>query len=149
MAHDHEDEDKTIVEALSSLGWVEEKEEENNELEDPDALKEQLELFKKQNAELNEKISDLKLNDEALQKRNEKLMEEKNELQMEVENCKSQLEDVKFGAMGATEIDSEDFNNLKEQIEDKEAEIMDLKDVIKDFDLQVEELNSKITDHFT
>ncbi len=54
----HDDEDKSIVDALSTLGWVEEKEDDEDPFkEKDDNILEQLNLFKEQNVKLNEQIA--------------------------------------------------------------------------------------------
>ncbi|KKM59958.1 hypothetical protein LCGC14_1546640, partial [marine sediment metagenome] len=55
-----EDEDKSIVDALSTLGWVEERDEEEDLLESDENIDEQLNFFKEDNKrlirEMNEKL---------------------------------------------------------------------------------------------
>ena len=47
-----EDNDQSIVDALTTLGWVEEKDEEVDTLPDEDNLKEQIKFFKEENKRL-------------------------------------------------------------------------------------------------
>jgi hypothetical protein len=57
MPEDHEDEDKSIVDALSSLGWVEEKEsEDEGSQKDEQELEEQLLFLKEENEKLRTEI---------------------------------------------------------------------------------------------
>jgi len=58
LPNDRESEDKSITDALSALGWVEEKEKgEQTESEKP--LQEQLDLFREQISQLNQQINNL------------------------------------------------------------------------------------------
>ena len=58
MPDDRESEDKSITDALSALGWVEEKDKEE-QIESEKPLQEQLNLFMEQNSQLNQQISKL------------------------------------------------------------------------------------------
>ena len=73
-----EDSDKSIVDALGQLGWVEEKEEEAPSVETEDNLKEQLNFFMEENKKLlgeinerNEKIQNLEENIQELSQKAE------------------------------------------------------------------------------
>ncbi|MHA1149443.1 MAG: hypothetical protein ACTSR8_14495 [Promethearchaeota archaeon] len=143
MSHDHEDEDKSIVDALGALGWIEDKEEDESNLDGSATLKEQLKLFKQQNAKLNKQIADLNLNVDGLKKRNENLIKEKNELLITIEDYKVQLE--KSSVELAEPIDSEEINALKEQLADKDEEIRKLKGMLETDENEIEDLNKKAT----
>ena len=58
MPDEHDDEDKSIVDALSTLGWVEEKDDDEDPFKEKDGtLVEQLNLFKEQISQLNQQIT--------------------------------------------------------------------------------------------
>ena len=64
---DQKDEDTSMVDALSSLGWIEEKEEEEGlPVSEIETLKEQLNLFIEQNKKLTEEITNLREDNESL-----------------------------------------------------------------------------------
>jgi len=64
---DQKEEDTSMVDALSSLGWIEEREEEHEPpISDEEALKEQLNIFREQNKQLTEEINNLKEENESL-----------------------------------------------------------------------------------
>ncbi|MBD3341660.1 MAG: hypothetical protein GF353_21325, partial [Candidatus Lokiarchaeota archaeon] len=71
MSEERDNEDKSIVDALSALGWVEEKDEENATEKKDLSLKEQLHLFIEQNKELNQTI--------------DRLMREKEQMRLELD----------------------------------------------------------------
>jgi len=64
---DQKEEDTSMVDALSSLGWIEEKEEEDGlPVSEEESLKEQLNLFIEQNKKLTEELTNLKEENESL-----------------------------------------------------------------------------------
>ncbi|TET04206.1 MAG: hypothetical protein E3J90_01390 [Promethearchaeota archaeon] len=64
---DQKEEDTSMVDALSSLGWIEEKEEEEeHSVTEEESLKEQLNLFVEQNKQLTEEITNLREENESL-----------------------------------------------------------------------------------
>ena len=64
---DQKEEDTSMVDALSSLGWIEEKEEEQEPpISEEDSLKEQLNFFIEQNKKLTEELTNLKEENESL-----------------------------------------------------------------------------------
>ena len=64
---DQKEEDTSMVDALSSLGWIEEKEEEHElPVSDEESLKEQLNLFIEKNKQLTEELTNLKEENESL-----------------------------------------------------------------------------------
>ena len=78
MPEDREDDDKSIVDALSALGWVEEKEETEDSAEIGEDLQSQLNFFKEHYHQLTEEKK-------ALSEQTEKLIKEKEELSRENE----------------------------------------------------------------
>ena len=81
MPEDREDDDKSIVDALSALGWVEEKEEIEDSAEVGEDLQSQLKFFKEQYHQLTEEKN-------ALSEQTERLKKEKEELSKENEKLK-------------------------------------------------------------
>ncbi len=64
---DQKEEDTSMVDALSSLGWIEEKEEEEGlPVSEVESLKKQLNLFLEQNRQLTEEIANLREDNESL-----------------------------------------------------------------------------------
>ena len=88
-----EDDDRTIVDALSALGWVEEKEQE--EIKPEAGLQEQLNLFKAENEKLTEEIT--KLTEE-----NERLIKEKEASMQVLENHKLKIEHLETRLVNAS-----------------------------------------------
>ena len=63
MSEEHgnrKEQDESITDALSTLGWIEESEEEEQPLKEEDDLSEQLNFFIEQNKQLNDEILNLK-----------------------------------------------------------------------------------------
>ena len=64
---DQKEEDTSMVDALSSLGWIEEREEEEElPISDEESLKEQLNFFIEKNQQLTEELANLKEENESL-----------------------------------------------------------------------------------
>ncbi len=68
MPEDREDDDKSIVDALSALGWIEEKEEIEDSTELDEDLQSQLNFLKEQYHQLTEEINALSEQKEKLTK---------------------------------------------------------------------------------
>lgn len=82
MPDDQDDEDKSIVDALSTLGWVEEKGDDDDPFKDKDEnLLEQLNLFKEQTVRLNEQIASKTLEIESLTRQKNELLTENETIQ--------------------------------------------------------------------
>ena len=86
MPNEREEEDKSITEALSALGWVEEKKEKGEPIKPEASLQEQLNLFIDQNKQLTDQIN-------YLLKANEALKTEKTNLQIQIEEINRNLSD--------------------------------------------------------
>ncbi|MCK4688281.1 MAG: hypothetical protein KAT66_09125 [Candidatus Lokiarchaeota archaeon] len=151
----HEEEDKSIVEALSTLGWVEEKEEEEESpLGTEDNLMEQLNLFmnenKKLTEDLNEKnktIKELKTNvqeltqkiednatqGQAIQKLYETIEDKNDEIEKLNKIKTDQIEKITDLTSQIETINSEQTQNqdLLEQLQEKENKIKDLKEQLQ------------------
>ena len=95
--NDLENDDKSIVEALSALGCVEEKDNEEGPSTTDKSLKEQLKLFIEQNRELNDKINIISKENEELKQENENLLNvnTKSKITIEGEQVSSEILDEK------------------------------------------------------
>ena len=102
---EHEEEDKSIVDALSTLGWVEEEEEGEETLEAEENIKEQLNFFKEENKKLIGEIN------------------EKNEL---IHNLEKEVRELSKTAEDNT-VQNQAIQKLYETIESKNDEIESLK----------------------
>lgn len=156
--NNQKDEDESISEALSSLGWVEEKEEADKPIVEEENLQEQLDYLITQNKKLNEQI--VKLSEELEKKRNdhEFLLQENEKLQQladqnntTIENLLqtivkkddsiNELESQINNISGSTQNDIE----LNELVESKNEEINQLNGQLETKQKEIEELNSSIT----
>ncbi len=117
-----ENDDKSIVNALSALGWVEEKSEEEEPAETDKSLQEQLELFIKQNGILNEKIN-------SIAKENEILNEERENLLRVIEENKSKLSDSPINI---------------EAVKQKEQIIIEKENLINELEIKIQELSESV-----
>lgn len=157
--NNQKDEDESISEALSSLGWVEEKEEVDKPVLEEENLKEQLDYFIEQNSELNEKIVSLS---EELEKKekdygflsqeNEKLQQLADQNNTTIENLlqtivkkddfikelESQIEMVSQSAESDLE--------LNKIIDNKNNEIKHLNEQLSSHKQEIEKLNTSITE---
>ena len=157
---DQKEEDTSMVDALSSLGWIEEKEEEDElPVSEEDALKEQLKLFREQNIQLTEKITNLEEENESLkavtgsfQHDKEKSIQISKENNETIENLLQtvvQKDDLikdlesKIDFLNETQVnDSEsslsiqnkekEIEALKSQLDDKNNNILEFKTSIKE-----------------
>ncbi|MHA2007870.1 MAG: hypothetical protein ACXABO_10915 [Promethearchaeota archaeon] len=162
MSDEHEEheenEDKSIVDALSTLGWVEEKEdEEESELSDEN-LSEQLNYFKEENqkliTELNEKLQtinsleskleelvsdtqDKSVDDQALQKLYETI-ESKND-EIELLNTRIDEESAK-----SQKIISDQVEKIRELTSHLEESQSDQTDLSSEKDAQIKELKEQL-----
>ena len=114
---DHKEEDTSMVDALSSLGWIEEKEDEEEiPVSEEDKIKEQLNFFIEQNKQLTDEIGKLREENDSLKFISDSFHQEKEKsIQLAKEN-------------NAT-------------IEDLEQKIIKKDDLIKDLESKIEFLN--------
>ncbi|MFX0141859.1 MAG: hypothetical protein ACFFDN_49945, partial [Candidatus Hodarchaeota archaeon] len=80
MSKDPKDDDKSIVDALSALGWVEEKEEGIQPQEEEGSIQAQLESFKEQCELLKKEVGNLTTENELLKKKQGELTRENEQL---------------------------------------------------------------------
>ncbi|GAG93489.1 unnamed protein product, partial [marine sediment metagenome] len=114
---DHKEEDTSMVDALSSLGWIEEKEDEEEiPVSEEDNLKEQLNFFIEQNKQLTDDIGKLRDENEGFKIISDSFHQEK---EMSIQLAKE--------------------NNAS--IEDLLQKIIEKDDLIKDLESKIEFLN--------
>ena len=140
---DHKEEDESMVNALSSLGWIEEKDlEEEHPKKGDDALQEQLAYFKEQNVQLNNEIIKMRRDYEKLLQDTSETKRQKEKFTQMVEKNNDTIEnllqsisqkDVKINELETnakmfTESSSnnEDINGLQNQIEEQSLKIEEL-----------------------
>jgi len=161
-----------MVDALSSLGWIEEKEEEDElPVSEEDALKEQLKLFREQNIQLTEKITNLEEENESLkavtgsfQHDKEKSIQISKDNNETIENLLQtvvQKDDVikdlesKIDFLNETQVnDSEsslsirnkekEIEALKSQLDDKNNNILELKTYSKEKEQVIQDKNLEL-----
>jgi DNA repair exonuclease SbcCD ATPase subunit len=88
------DEDESITEALSSLGWVEEREEGEKPVSEEENLKEQLDEFIEQNRKLNDQLIKLSEELENSKKDYEFLFQEKEKFQQMADQNNNTIENL-------------------------------------------------------
>ena len=166
--NDRENDDKSIVEVLSALGWVEEKEDKEEGPSTTDkSLKEQLKLFIEQNRELNDKINIISKENEELKQENENLLNviTENKNKIEEKPVSSEILDEKekliveqenlikyLGAKIQTLSESNEIGGsqiqavqeLKDKIAQKDLEIDEFEREKEEFAQKTHEMNSEI-----
>ncbi|MBY8984842.1 MAG: hypothetical protein KGD65_07240 [Candidatus Lokiarchaeota archaeon] len=137
-----EEEDKTIVEALQNMGWVEEKEEEIESVLTDENILEQLNYFKEENNKLihtiNEKLEIIGKLENSVQ-----------ELSLKVESESSQSEATQklYEIIESKNDDIEHLNSvLEEETEKSQKIIKDQLQKIKELNTQIDESQPDQTD---
>ncbi|MFX1447060.1 MAG: hypothetical protein ACFFCG_02850 [Promethearchaeota archaeon] len=164
---DKKEEDTSMVDALSSLGWIEEKEDEEEiPFSEEDKIREQLNFFIEQNKQLTDEISALKEDYESLKTISDTFHQEKeNSIQLAKEN-NATIEDLsqkivekdnyirdlesKIEFLNETNVVDLEFSKSMESKE-KEIELLQSKLVEKDrqieeFEISIKEKNEIIQD---
>lgn len=118
MPDDHENEDKSIIKALSALGWEEEKDK-GEQIKSEMPLQEQLNLFKEQNSQLNEQINSL--------------FKEKEELKIEKTNLLNELEEIKRSLKDHTQANIEILKDKDKFLTEKNVRVKQLENEIQKF----------------
>jgi len=150
---DQKEEDTSMVDALSSLGWIEEKDDEEEiPTSDEDKIREQLNFFIEQNKQLNEEISTLKDDYESLKTISETFHNEKEKSIQLAKDNNATIEDLlqkiveKDNLVNDLESKIEFLNEtnvvdleVSKSIESKEKEIESLQSQIGDKNKQIEE----------
>jgi len=158
----HKEEDESIVEALSSLGWVEEKEpEEEHPKKEEENLQEQLSFLIEENKKLTNEIKTIREEKERIEQKLNELSAEKEKVSETLEKNNDTIENLlqsivqkddkikdleKENQMLLSTTKSQDFEveripELNQIIEDKNQEINTLKSQIQTLNKQVEELD--------
>jgi chromosome segregation ATPase len=140
MPDEHEDDDRTIVDALSALGWVEESEKGAVEL--PADLEEQLNLFKQENQKLTDEVN-------RLSQQNEQLKKEKEASMLVLENHKVKIENLETKITSSTNEEevlrmTSLLNDLDNTIKEKQRYIQELFSSSSKQNNMIEEQNSII-----
>jgi chromosome segregation ATPase len=153
---DQKEEDSSMVDALSSLGWIEEKEEEEGPpVSEEESLKKQLNLFIGQNKQLTEELINLKEENEGLKAVTDSFQREKEQtIQLTKENNDTienllqeaiQKEDVikdlesKIDFLNETQVNDSDIGL---SIQNKENEIEALKSQLEDKNQKISEFTN-------
>ncbi len=153
---DQKEEDTSMVDALSSLGWIEEEEEEGElPVSEEESLKEQLNFFLEQNKQLTEEITNLKEENESLKAITESFQYKKEKsIQLSKENndtIENLLQSIvqkdelikdlesKIDFLNETQVNDSDISL---SIQNKEKEIEALKS-------QLEDRNNKVLEFKT
>jgi len=153
---DQKEEDSSMVDALSSLGWIEEKEEEEElPVSEEESLKKQLNLFIGQNKQLTEELINLKDENEGLKAVTDSFQREKEQtIQLTKENNDTienllqeavQKEDVikdlesKIDFLNETQVNDSDIGL---SIQNKENEIEVLKSQLEDKNQRISEFTN-------
>lgn len=137
---EHEDEDKTIVEALSSMGWVEEKEEMEEITDSEGDIEEQLNFFRDENKRL---IGEITQKNENINSKNEII----NNLKIKVEELSRQLVEKVAGDQEAQKLTEtiESKNDEIEQLNNRfEEESHKLQKIIEEQNQKIIELTSQM-----
>jgi chromosome segregation ATPase len=150
---DQKEEDTSMVDALSSLGWIEEKDDEEEiPTSEEDKIREQLTFFIEQNKQLNYEISTLKDDYESLKTISETFHNEKEKSIQLVKDNNATIEDLlqkiveRDNLVNDLEAKIEFLNEtnvvdleVSKSIESKEKEIESLQSQIGDKNKQIEE----------
>ncbi len=144
--------DKSIVDALSTFGWIEENEEEQEiENEELNYL-EQINLFKQQNLKLNNEIKKKSIEIEELRTEKtlftstkEKLLKEIKEIKSEITEKNDIIEELKARIKDEDEsIEGHSIQELNEELDSKNHEIEKTHLKLDEQYEQIQELTSKI-----
>ncbi len=150
---DQKEEDTSMVDALSSLGWIEEKDnEEEIPVSEEDKIKEQLNFFIEQNKQLTDEIGKLREENESLKIITDSFHQEKEKsIQLAKEN-NATIEDILQKIVTKDDLIKDleskiDFLNetnvvdleVSESIENKEKEIESLQSQLGEKNKQIEE----------
>ncbi|MFX1499519.1 MAG: hypothetical protein ACFFDH_00990 [Promethearchaeota archaeon] len=148
-----EDNDQSIVDALSTLGWVEEKDEEGESLETEDNLKEQIKFFIEENkrliGEIHEKEDKVQRLEERIKEFSQKAEDEELHTQAvqnlydAIENKNKEIESLTFRLNDDTGKLNKIINDQIEKIKSLTAEIEQIKSNQTENQELIENLNEK------
>ncbi len=160
-----EDTDKSIIDALQNLGWVEEKEEEVETIDTEDDIKEQLEFFKEENkrliGEMHEKSEKIQNLEEQIQKFSQKVEDKEvqnqavQKLYETIENKNDAIEDLNSRFNEETtklsKIINDQVEKIKnltteiEQVQSDQTENQNLANKLNEKELLIKELREQLT----
>ena len=143
---DHKEEDTSMVDALSSLGWIEEKEDEEEiPVSEEDKIKEQLNFFIEQNKQLTDEIGKLREENDSLNFISDSFHQEKEKsIQLAKEN-NATIEDLLQKIIKKDDL----IKDLESKIEFlNETNVMDLEvsKSIESKEKEIESLHSQLGD---
>ena len=143
---DHKEEDTSMVDALSSLGWIEEKEDEEEiPVSEEDKIKEQLNFFIEQNKQLTDEIGKLREENDSLKFISDSFHQEKEKsIQLAKEN-NATIEDLLQKIIKKDDL----IKDLESKIEFlNETNVMDLEvsKSIESKEKEIESLHSQLGD---
>ncbi len=164
---DQKEEDTSMVDALSSLGWIEEKDnEEEIPVSEEDKIKEQLNFFIEQNKQLTDEIGKLREENESLKIITDSFHQEKEKsIQLAKEN-NATIEDIlqkivtkddlikdlesKIEFLNETNVVdlevSESIENKEKEIESLQSQLGEKNNQIEEFEFSAKEKNQIIQD---
>jgi len=164
---DHKEEDTSMVDALSSLGWIEESEDEEEiPVSEEDKIKEQLNFFIEQNKQLTDDIDKLKEENESLKIISDSFHQEKEKsIQLAKEN-NATIEDLlqkiiekdaltkdlesKIEFLNETNVMdlevSKSIETKEKEIESLQSQLGDKSKQIQEFELSAKEKNQIVQD---
>jgi len=140
----HKEEDDSIIEALSSLGWVEEDEpKEEHPKKDEDALQEQLAFFKEQNIQLNDEIVNMRQDYDKLLQDTSEVNRQKEKFTQMVEKNNDTIENLLQSIVQKDAKINELESNAKLFVESSSnnTDMITLQNQIEEQSLKLEELN--------
>ena len=164
---DHKEEDTSMVDALSSLGWIEEKEDEEEiPVSEEDKIREQLNFFIEQNKQLTDEIGKLNEENESLKTVSDSFHREKEKSTQLAKDNNTTIEDLLQKIVQKDDLIKDleskiDFLNetsvvdleVSKKIESKEKEVASLQSqlgdkskIIQEFDFAAQEKNQIIQD---
>ncbi|TKJ19773.1 MAG: hypothetical protein CEE43_14315 [Promethearchaeota archaeon Loki_b32] len=159
-----EDRDKSIIEALGQLGWVEESNEEEERIDTEDNIKEQLEFFKEENkrliGEMHEKSEKIQNLEEQIQKFSQKVKDKEvqnqavQKLYETIENKNDDLEDLNSRFTEETtklnKIINDQIEKIKslttkiEQVQSDQTENQNLANKLNEKELVIKDLKEQL-----
>ncbi len=141
MPEEHEDDDRTIVDALSALGWVEEKEQ--DEIQPEMGSQEQIKLFKAENERLTKEITKLSEANRSFKKEKEAMMQVLENHKIKIENLETKLVNASSSEAEVLRVNSL-LNDLNNTMKEKQRYIQQLFSSNTEQNNMIQEQNSII-----
>ena len=164
---DHKEEDTSMVDALSSLGWIEEKEDEEEiPVSEEDKIKEQLNFFIEQNKQLTDEIGKLREENDSLKLISDSFHQEKEKSIQLAKETNATIEDLlqkiiekddllkdlesKIEFLNETNVMdlevSKSIESKEKEIESLQSQLGDKNKQIQEFELSAKEKNQIVQD---